>query len=122
MTTTRKKNATKLHLGTLTKWIAAAFFFGVAGLSYVYLKNQLITTSDEIKVLECKLADLNTQNDLLRGNITALSSRAVLTRHLKEGFIKMVPVSDNRIVRVNAASSRELAGELRAVSNEVASK
>ena len=122
MAQNRKKHANKLPVATLTKWVIAAFFFGVVGLSYVYLKNQLHSTSDEIKVLECKLAELNTQNELLRGNISALSSRSVLQRHLKEGFIKMIPVSDDRIVRVSVASEREAAGEIRAVSNEVAAK
>lgn len=122
MAQNRKKHANKLPVATLTKWMIVAFFFGVAGLGYVYLKNQLHTTSDEIKILEGTLARLSTENDLLRGNISALSSRSVLQRHLKEGFIKMVPVSDDRIVRVSAASAREVAGEIRAVSNEVAAK
>jgi len=122
MALNRKKHANKLPVATLTKWVITAFFFGVAGLSYVYLKNQLHTTCDEIKVLECKLAELNTQNELLRGNISALSSRTVLQRHLKEGFIKMIPVSDDCIVRVSAAPVRDVTAEIRAVSNEVAAK
>ena len=118
----RKKHTNNLTLTTVAKWVLAAVFFGIAGLSYVYLKNQLHTIADENKVLENKLAELNTQNDVLRGSITALSSRSVLQRHLKEGFIKMVPVTDDRIVRVNALPVREVAGEIRAVSNEVAAK
>jgi hypothetical protein len=122
MAQNRKKHANSLPVASLAKWIIAAFFLGVIGLSYVYLKNQHLTTGDEIKRLEREFDSLNTQNDLMRGRIAALSSRSVLQRRLNEGFIKMIPVTDDRIVRINTAPSRNAQGEIRPVSNEVAAK
>lgn len=122
MAQNRKKHANALPVASLARWIFVAFFMGVTGLGYVYLKNQLHSTGDEIKILECKLDDLTTRNNVLHGRISTLSSRTTLQRKLNEGFIKMIPVSDDRIVRVNVAPAHLAAGEIRAVSNEVASK
>jgi len=118
----RKKHANSLPVAPLARWIFVAFFLGMTGLGYVYLKNQQASTGDEIRNLERKLDDLTTQNNVLHGRISTLSSRTTLQRRLNEGFIKMIPVSDDRIVRVNAAPARVAAGEIRAVSNEVALK
>ena len=118
----RKKHTNTLPVASLARWIFVAFFIGVTGLGFVYLKNQLHSTGDEIKTLERKLDDLTTQNNLMHGRISSLSSRTMLQRRLNEGFIKMIPVSDDRIVRVGVQPSRLAAGEIRAVSNEVAAK
>ena len=118
----RKKHANTLPVATLARWIFVAFFVGVIGLGYVYLKNQLHSTGDEIKNLEHKLDDLATQNNVMHGRISTLSSRTMLQRRLNEGFIKMIPVSDDRIVRVNIQPARIAGGEIRAVSNEVVAK
>lgn len=118
----RKKHANALPVASLARWVLAAFLIGVTGLGYVYTKNQLHRSGDEIKSLEHKLDDLTTQNNLMHGKISTLSSRSMLQRRLNEGFIKMVPVSDDRIVRVNVQPVRIAAGEIRAVSNEVSAK
>jgi len=122
MAQNRKKHANSLPVASLARWIFLAFFLGITGLGYVYLKNQQASTGDEIKILERKLDEYTTQNNVLHGRISTLSSRTALQRRLNEGFIKMIPVSDDRIVRVNVAPARIAAGEIRAVSNEVAAK
>jgi hypothetical protein len=122
MSHNRKKHANSLPVATLARWIFVAFFIGVTGLGYVYLKNQLCSTGDEIKNMEHKLEDLITQNNVMHGKISTLSSRTMLQRRLNEGFIRMIPVSDDRIVRVNVQPVRIAGGEIRAVSNEVAAK
>jgi hypothetical protein len=122
MAQNRRKHANTLPLASLSKWLLVLFIFGVVGLSFVYLKNQLHATGDEIKRMEREAADLNTRNDILRGRIASLSSRSVLQRRLNEGFIRMIPVSDDRIVRVNGGPARLALDEIRAVSNEVLAK
>jgi hypothetical protein len=118
----RKQNVNTLPAASLARWIFVAFFIGVTGLGYVYLKNQYHRTGDEIRNLERTYDDLVTQNNLMHGRISTLSSRTTLQRRLNEGFIKMIPVSDDRIVRVNVQPARVASGEIRAVSNEVAAK
>ena len=76
------------------------------GLMFVYLKNGLHPQGGQIKELERELAELNTKNEVLKTKIASLSSRAVIQRRLNDGFIKMIPISDDRIVRVSAPPQR----------------
>jgi len=126
MALNRKKHVNSLPVHWLARSIFSAILVGVMGLGYVYLKNQQASTGDEMKNMERKLSDLMTQNEVLHGRISTLSSRTTLQRRVNEGFIKMIPVSENRIVRLNGtpngAPMRIAAGEIRAVSNEVAVK
>ena len=113
----RRKNANLIEVGSLTRWLVAAFFLGVMGLCYVYLKNQLHTTGGQIKGLEKELSELTVENDLLRTKISTLSSQKVLQRRLDQDFIKMIPIAEASIVRIHAPE-RIGAGEIHAVSNE----
>jgi hypothetical protein len=75
-------------------------FLALAGLAYVYLTLQLYHLGERRKALENELAALRTQNDVTAGQIAALTSRTALQRRLKEGYLKMVPVSESKIVRL----------------------
>jgi cell division protein FtsB len=115
MARNRRKHANSLPFVPLVRWVIAFVFLLIAGLSYVYFKNQLHATGRQIKELEKELAALTTQNEALRGQISLLSSRTVLQRHLDRGFIKMVPITNDRIVRMNPV--KPASAELRMVSN-----
>jgi hypothetical protein len=82
------------------------------------LKNQLHTTGRQIKALEQELAGLKTRNDVLRAHVASLSSRNTLQRQLATGFIKMVPISSDHIVRWNGIQPSIAMEDLRRVSNE----
>lgn len=99
--------------------IVIAVILGLAGLSFVYFKNQLHATGAQIKALERELADLKIKNEVAQTRISSFSSRAALQRRLDEGFIKMIPIANDRIVRVSTAAVN-IAGsadEIRAVAN-----
>ncbi len=89
-----------LQLLALTRWIVIAAFLGAAGLSYVYLKNQLNACGSQRKALEQNLQELIVQNNGLESQIHCLTSHSALQRRLDEGFIKLVPISAQAIVRV----------------------
>jgi hypothetical protein len=55
---------------------------------------------DRKKALENELAGLRMQNDVASGQITALTSRSAMQRRLKEGYLKMIPISERNIVRL----------------------
>ena len=94
-----------------------ASFLGAAGLSYVYFKNQLHGMGDEIRVLEGQLTDLETQNEVARTQISQLSSRGYLQKRLAEGFIHMIPITDDRIARVSRTPESKAGNEVQAVAN-----
>lgn len=78
-------------------------FLAMAGLSYVYLTLQLYHLGERRKAVEDELVSLRTQNDIASSQIEALTSRSALQRRLKEGYLKMVPISDGNIVRLTIA-------------------
>jgi len=75
-------------------------FLAVAGLTYVYLTLQLYHLGERRKAIENELISLRTQNDVASAQIAALTSRSALQRRLKEGYLKMIPISDANIVRL----------------------
>jgi len=75
-------------------------FLALAGLSYVYLTLQLYHLGERKKAAENELISLRTQSDVARAQIEALTSRSALQRRLKEGYLKMIPISEANIVRL----------------------
>jgi len=61
---------------------------------------QLYHLGERRKTVENELAGLRTQNDIASAQIAALTSRSALKRRLKEGYLKMVPISEADIVRL----------------------
>jgi hypothetical protein len=80
----------------------ATAFLALTGLVYVYLTLQLYHLGDRKKALENELVNLRAQNDVASGQIAALTSRSAMQRRLKEGHLKLIPISERNIVRLSA--------------------
>jgi hypothetical protein len=89
-----------VNAASLARWIVMTAFLALAGLAYVYLTLQLYHLGERRKAVENELASLRTQNDIAAGQIAALTARSALQRRLKEGYLKMIPVSESKIVRL----------------------
>ena len=98
----RRKNFNSVNAASLARWILVTGFLAVTGLIYVYLTLQLYHLGDRKKALENELTSLRSQNDVASVQIAALTSRAALQRRLKEGYLKMIPIAEQNIVRLNA--------------------
>jgi cell division protein FtsL len=98
---TRRKNLNRIEAASLARWIVITAFLALTGLIYVYLSLQLHRMGDEQHRLEKELASLRSQNEVASGQIAALTSRAALQRRLKEGYLKMIPIAEQSIVRLN---------------------
>ena len=122
MALNRRRHVNVVPVAGMAKWIVVMLFLGIVGLSYVYFKNQQHTTGSEIKALERQLADLTTQNDMVRTRISKLSSRAYLQRRIAEGFVHMTPITDDRIVRIAAEPAQPPVAEVRSVANHIVAK
>jgi len=122
MSRNRRRNTNPVPIRALSPGLVLAAICLIGGMTWVYFKNQLVTRGKEIKALETELANLNIQNEALRPRIAELSSRTALQKRLNEGFIKLIPIPQDRIVQVSlgARSAREVAlvgNEIRAVAN-----
>src|SRR5438552_2886532 len=107
MNRSRRKNWNRLEAALLARWIVLTGFFALTGLIYVYLTIQLYHLGDRKKALENELASLRTQNDVANVQIAALTSRSALHRPLKEGYLKMIPISEHNIVRLTLPARPE---------------
>jgi hypothetical protein len=100
MNRSHRRNRNAVNAASLARWIIVTAFLALAGLGYVYLTLQLYHLGERRKAVENELASLRTQNDVASVQIAALTSRSALQRRLKEGYLKMLPISENKIVRL----------------------
>src|SRR5438105_13341124 len=103
----RRKPFNSVNAASLARWIVITAFLAFTGLIYVYLTIQLYHLGDRKKALENELASLRTQNDVAGVQIAALTSRSALQRRLKEGYLKMIPISERNIVRLTLPARPE---------------
>lgn len=101
MQRSRRKQFNVVNAASLVRWIVLFAFVALAGLIYVYLTVQLNHLGDRKKALETELVAARLQNVETAGQIATLTSRAALQRRLKEGYLKMIPIGEQSIVRLN---------------------
>jgi hypothetical protein len=114
----RRKNFNPIDAPSLARWIVLAAFAAVTGLSYVYLTVQLHHQGVQKKQLEQELVALRTQNEDARVQIAALTCRTALQRRLQEGYLKMIPITEQSIVRLNSAARAPGEDEVQPVVNQ----
>jgi hypothetical protein len=98
----RRKTFNSVNAASLARWILLTSFLAVTGLIYVFLTLQLYHLGDRKKALENELTSLRSQNDVASVQIAALTSRSALQRRLKEGYLKMIPIAEQNLVRLSA--------------------
>ena len=98
----RRKNFNSVNAASLARWIVLTGFLALTGLIYVSLTLQLYHLGDHKKALENELTNLRSQNDVASVQLAALTSRSALQRRLKEGYLKMIPIAEQSIVRLSA--------------------
>jgi hypothetical protein len=117
MNRSRRRNWNAVNAASLARWIVVTAFLALAGLSYVYLTLQLYHLGERRKAIENELAGLRTQNDVTSAQIAALTSRSALQRRLKEGYLKMIPISENNIVRLTIPARSAEENAIQPVAN-----
>jgi hypothetical protein len=114
----RRKTFNSVNAASLARWIVITGFLALTGLVYVYLTLQLYHLGDRKKALENELTTLRSQNDVASVQIAALTSRAALQRRLKEGYLKMIPIAEQNIVRLNALRPARVEDTVQPVANK----
>jgi hypothetical protein len=122
MSRSRRKNWNAVNAASLARWIVLTGFLAVTGLIYVYLTIQLYHMGDRKKYLENQLSALRTESDVANVQIAALTSRSALQRRLKEGYLKMIPISERNIVRLTIPARPEGEDVIQPVANERAGR
>ena len=114
----RRKNFNPIDAPSLVRWIVLAAFAATTGLSYVYLTVQLHHQGVQKKLLEQELVAVRAQTEDARAQVATLTSRTALQRRLQEGYLKMIPINEQSIVRLNAPAKSAGEDEVQPVVNE----
>jgi hypothetical protein len=114
----RRKNFNPIDAPSLARWIVIAAFTAATGLSYVYLTVQLHHQGVQKKKLEQELVAVRVQNEDAKVQIAALTSRTALQRRRQEGQLRMIPITEQSIVRLNFSGRPASEDEVRPVANE----
>lgn len=124
-----KRQNNRLQLAAMLRWVVIAVFLGVAGLSYLYLKNQLFTLGSHRRAMEQELRDLIAQNNVLENRVSSLTSFTALQRKMDDGFLKMIPIAEHVATHVRpqevkswAASEANAGNQYQTVSHESTSR
>jgi cell division protein FtsB len=129
MKSNAKRQTNLLHWASLCRYLVLTAFFGAAGLSYVYLNNQLHASGSQRKALEQELHELIAENNVMDAQIARLKSHTALQRRLQEGFIKLVPITEHALVLIRPEAATRWVGaadrsgdQWRTVSHEPAAR
>jgi hypothetical protein len=114
----RRTSFNSVNPASLARWIALTGFLALTGLIYVYLTLQLYHLGDRRKALENELTSLHLQNDIAHATITARTSHLTLQRQLKDGYLKMIPIAERNIVRLNAPRPTRVEDAVQPVANK----
>lgn len=114
----RRQHVNQVGAAKLVRWLVLTGFLAVAGLSYVYLSLQLHHLGDRKKALENEIINLRKENEVAQVQIAALTSRNALQRRLKEGYLKMIPIAEQNIVRLVPTRSTVDEDAIRPVAND----
>ena len=113
----RRKAFNSVNAASLVRWIAITASLAMTGLIYVYLSLQLHELGARKKALENELTGVRAQNEVASAQIAALTSRSAMQRRLKEGYLKMIPISEHNIVRLNAPARSPEEDALQPIAN-----
>lgn len=102
-----------LQLSRVVFALFLALVAGVAGLSYVSLKNAQHALGDEVRRTERQLRETRARNQDYQSRIASLSSRMALRRKLDSGFIAMVQIPATAIARLTPPAVAGEDGPLR---------
>ncbi|MEI6323133.1 MAG: hypothetical protein WCP60_08540 [bacterium] len=114
----RRRPTNSIEVNLLAICLVAVFFFGLAGLFFVYLKNQQHAVGDQARMIEFAIREVEAKNDALKARITAMTSRGALQRRIDEGYIRLEPIRDTAIARVTPPLPAEPDGVLRTAARD----
>ena len=86
--------------GMLARWLAVVVFVGLLGLFYVQMKQKLAADGNLCRELENAVRELDERLLVVNTDIRRFTGRPSLERRREEGFIRVIDVTDSRIVRL----------------------
>jgi len=120
MSSNRRRNANLLPVARILLLGMLLLTVGGGALFYVNAKNEVHRNGQLKKNLERELLALETKDEVILSRIAKLSSFDSLRKRQqqdREVFSKLIPVSDNMVVRLQDKASAPEESQVRTVSN-----
>ena len=114
----RRRATNIIEVNFLARMLVLVGLLGLAGLFFVYLKNQQHAVGNQSRALESEIHETEARNEALQARITAMTSRGALQRRLDEGYIRLEAIRDTAIARVTPPVPAEADGVLRTASRD----
>jgi hypothetical protein len=114
----RRRATNAIEVNFLARMIVLVGFLGIAGLFFVYLKNQQHAVGNQARAVDAELRETEAKCEALQARITSLTSRGALQRRLDEGYIRLETIRDTAIARVTPPIPAEVDGALRTASRD----
>lgn len=118
----RRRATNAIEVNFLARMLVLVGFLGLAGLFFVYLKNQQHAVGNQARAVEAELRETEAKGEALQARITTLTSRGALQRRLDEGFLRLETIRDTAIARVTPPIPAEADGVLRTASRDTDSR
>ncbi len=118
----RRKQFNTINAPALARGLVITAFLSVTGLIYVYLSLQLYDLGKQKNKLEQTLTGLRADSKIAADQITALTSYPALQRRQKEGYLKMVSIAEQNIVRLSVRTAARGEDDIQPVVNQRAGK
>jgi len=90
----------RFEIAPLCRWLLVGLLGFACAIVFVYVKNSQHQLGEATRKIERQIAEERAHNDVLLARISALSSRAELTRKIQQGFVSLVSIQDHAIARL----------------------
>jgi hypothetical protein len=96
----RNRKRGQLRVGTVARTVFVCVLVAVAGLGYVWEKNQILRLGDEIRDREAYLTRLNKRTAMLQTHLAFLETPSQLELRVQQCNLNLVAPTKNQVVRL----------------------
>jgi len=122
MNMNRRRTTNTIEVNFLAGWLVIVFLVGLAGLFFVYLKNQQHAVGNQCRLVESSLREEEARDEALKAKISSMTSRGALQHRLDDGYLALQAIRDTAIARVTPPAPAEVDGVLRTASSDLESR
>lgn len=105
----RKRSAPSVRLGPVFKAVVACFCIGLAGVGYVWQKNQLLALGKQMKKKEERLEQLQLENQERQRRLTHFRSPVYLEKRIKALRLGLTTPHPGQVVTLEDAGVSDAA-------------
>jgi len=100
MNTYKNSPTSQIEIGLIVRLVLFAVLLSATGVGYVFVKNQQHALGSQTREIEGQLRELQAYNQVLRSEISTLTSHASITESVSLGRVALIAISDQYVARL----------------------